>query len=83
MEHGAIVEVQVIAFPITMVERFLQLIMIMIKTVLRTVHGVPREHGGIKAVTCLISMDLTTAQGSQLRLVLELVGEVLMDFMIL
>ena len=82
MGRGYIVEVGVIAFPITMEQLFPQLIRIMMKTV-TTVLKLSQELGGTNPVTFLILMGLTMALESQLLLVLELVGEVLMDFMIL
>ena len=82
MGRGYIVEVGVIAFLITMEQLFLQLIRIMMNTV-KTVLNLPQELGGTNPVTFLILMGLTMALESQLHLVLELVGEVLMDFMIL
>ena len=82
MGRGCIVEVGVIAFPITMEQLFLHLIRIMMKTV-KTVLNFTQQLGGTNPVTFQILMGLTMALESQLHLVLELVGEVLMDFMIL
>ena len=82
MGRGDIVEVGVIAFPLTMEGLFPQLTRIMMNTV-QTVLQFTQELGGTNPVTFLILMGLTMALESQLHLVLELVGEVLMDFMIL
>ena len=82
MGRGYIVEVGVIAFLITMEQLFPQLIRIMMKTV-TTVLKLSQELGGTNPVTFLILMGLTMALESQLHLVLEFFGEVLMDFMIL
>ena len=82
MGYLDIVELGVTAFPITMEGLFPQLTRIMMNIV-HTVLKFTQELGGIKAATNLTSMGLTMAQESLLHMVLELVGEVSMDSMIL